>query len=109
MSNKKTKLARDYKSAARADLKLFKARAEEARTKVNAIAEGSLQLQAATDALTAAIAVQYGTEVKDDSGAVIGYRLELPRFNIAELLAKYNIKASQDPVTGDYTIGVILK
>ena len=67
---------------------------------------GSLQLQAATDALISAIALSYGQEITEDGG-FLGWRLTVPKFSVEDMRGRYEVHARRDGNTGDYIVGVV--
>lgn len=71
-------------------------------------AAGVSEISIATDALLAQVAIAYGEDAVDpDTGAVIGKRLMLPKFDARETYRKYEVHARR----GDenYIIGVGLR
>lgn len=104
MSNKKTKTARQYKEAARKDVKLFRARAEEVRKIAVAAQQGAQELSMLTNSVLISTAIQYGEKLPEG-----GYSLELPKLNVPELLDRYDLMARTDPITGSYKLIAIAK
>lgn len=69
---------------------------------------GSRETQAAVDALMTAAVLACGTEARDPDRpeAVLGKRLELPVFNVRELLERYEIHARRDGSKMAYVLAV---
>ena len=71
-------------------------------------AAGVSEISIATDALLAQVAIAYGEDAVDpDTGAVIGKRLMLPKFDARETYRKYEVHARRDDE--NYIIGVGLR
>ena len=71
-------------------------------------ASGVAEISIATDALLAQVAIAYGEDAVDpDTGAVIGKRLTLPKFDARETYRKYEVHARRDGE--QYIIGVGLR
>lgn len=71
-------------------------------------ATGVAEISIATDALLAQVAMAYGEDAVDpDTGAVIGKRLTLPKFDARETYRKYEVHARSDGE--NYIIGVGLR
>lgn len=71
-------------------------------------ASGVAEISIATDALLAQVAIAYGEDAVDpDTGAVIGKRLTLPKFDARETYRKYEVHARRDGE--NYIIGVGLR
>lgn len=71
-------------------------------------ASGVAEISIATDALLAQVAIAYGEDAVDpDTGAVIGKRLMLPKFDARETYRKYEVHARRDGE--NYIIGVGLR
>lgn len=71
-------------------------------------AAGVAEISIATDALLAQVAIAYGEDAVDpDTGAVIGKRLMLPKFDARETYRKYEVHARRDGE--NYIIGVGLR
>lgn len=71
-------------------------------------ARGVAEISIATDALLAQVAIAYGEDAVDpDTGAVIGKRLMLPKFDARETYRKYEVHARRDGE--NYIIGVGLR
>ena len=71
-------------------------------------AAGVSEVSIATDALLAQVAIAYGEDAVDpDTGAVIGKRLMLPKFDARETYRKYEVHARRDDE--NYIIGVGLR
>lgn len=71
-------------------------------------ANGVAEISIATDALLAQVAIAYGEDAVDpDTGAVIGKRLTLPKFDARETYRKYEVHARKDGE--QYIIGVGLR
>ena len=71
-------------------------------------AAGVSEISIATDALLAQVAIAYGEDAVDpDTGAVIGKRLVLPKFDARETYRKYEVHARRDDE--NYIIGVGLR
>lgn len=82
---------------------LLKANAQLARR-----AAGVSEISMATDALLAQVAIAYGEDAVDpNTGAVIGKRLTLPKFDARETYRKYEVHARRDEE--QYIIGVGLR
>jgi hypothetical protein len=82
---------------------LMKANAQLARR-----AAGVAEISIATDALLAQVAITYGEDAVDpDTGAVIGKRMTLPKFDAREIYRKYEVHARRDGE--QYIIGVGLR
>ena len=71
-------------------------------------AAGVAEISIATDALLAQVAITYGEDAVDpDTGAAIGKRLTLPKFDARETYRKYEVHARRDGES--YIIGVGLR
>lgn len=71
-------------------------------------AAGVSEISMATDALLAQVAIAYGEDAVDpNTGAVIGKRLTLPKFDARETYRKYEVHARRDGE--NYIIGVGLR
>lgn len=71
-------------------------------------ANGIVEISIATDALLAQVAITYGEDAVDpDTGAVIGKRLTLPKFDARETYRKHEVHARSDGE--NYIIGVGLR
>jgi hypothetical protein len=71
-------------------------------------AAGVAEISIATDALLAQVAITYGEDAVDpDTGAAIGKRLTLPKFDARETYRKYEVHARRDGE--QYIIGVGLR
>lgn len=71
-------------------------------------ATGVAEISIATDALLAQVAMAYGKDAVDpDTGAVIGKRLTLPKFDARETYRKHEVHARSDGE--NYIIGVGLR
>lgn len=71
-------------------------------------AAGVAEISIATDALLAQVAIAYGEDAVDpDTGAVIGKRLTLPKFDARETYRKHEVHARSDGE--QYIIGVGLR
>lgn len=71
-------------------------------------ASGVAEISIATDALLAQVAIAYGEDAVDpDTGAVIGKRLMLLKFDARETYRKYEVHARRDGE--NYIIGVGLR
>lgn len=71
-------------------------------------AAGVAEISIATDALLAQVAIAYGEDAVDpETGAVIGKRLLLPKFDARETYRKYEVHARRDGES--YIIGVGLR
>lgn len=71
-------------------------------------ASGVAEISIATDALLAQVAIACGEDAVDpDTGAVIGKRLMLPKFDARETYRKYEVHARRDGE--NYIIGVGLR
>lgn len=71
-------------------------------------ASGVAEISIATDALLAQVAIAYGEDAVDpDTGAVIGKRLTLPKFDARETYRKHEVHARSDGE--NYIIGVGLR
>lgn len=71
-------------------------------------AAGVAEISIATDALLAQVAMAYGEDAVDpDTGAVIGKRLTLPKFDARETYRKHEVHARSDGE--NYIIGVGLR
>lgn len=71
-------------------------------------AAGVAEISIATDALLAQVAIAYGEDAVDpDTGAVIGKRLMLPKFDARETYRRYEVHARRDGE--NYIIGVGLR
>lgn len=71
-------------------------------------ASGVAEISIATDALLAQVAIAYGEDAVDpDTGAAIGKRLMLPKFDARETYRKYEVHARRDGE--NYIIGVGLR
>lgn len=80
----------------------------EANAKLSQRAAGVAEISIATDALLAQVAIAYGEDAVDpDTGAVIGKRLMLPKFDARETYRKYEVHARRDGE--NYIIGVGLR
>lgn len=72
--------------------------------------EGTAQLHLAANGLLCQTALTYGREVADEeTGEVLGRRLELPLYDAGELMARYEIHARRDREQGKYFVGVVEK
>lgn len=71
--------------------------------------KGNQETQAMVDALLTAVALNFGEDAvdPDDASKVLGKRLTLPRFNFAEIRARYEIRARKDEENDAYVIGVV--
>lgn len=84
---------------------LLQKREEELGNAVNGLKEIGTLL----DATMVQVAIQCGTKVTDEeSGEVIGYRLELPRLSVAEILAQWEVRVEWR-YDGGYYIGAVPK
>ena len=71
-------------------------------------ASGVAEISIATDALLAQVAIAYGEDAVDpDTGAVIGKRLMLPKFDVRKVYQQYEVHARRDGE--NYIIGVGLR
>lgn len=71
-------------------------------------AAGVSEISIAIDALLAQVAIAYGEDAVDpDTGAVIGKRLMLPKFDARETYRRYEVHARRDGE--NYIIGVGLR
>lgn len=71
-------------------------------------AAGVSEISIAIDALLAQVAIAYGEDAVDpDTGAVIGKRLMLPKFDAREIYRRYEVHARRDGEK--YIIGVGLR
>lgn len=70
---------------------------------------GNQETQAMVDALLTAVAMNFGEDAvdPDDASKVLGKRLTLPRFNFAEIRARYEVHARKDEENDAYVIGVV--
>ena len=68
---------------------------------------GSLEIQRMIDALLSTVAIHHGEKAFDDDGKKeIGWRLEIPLFDVDSTLREYEIHARKDTDRGTYVIGV---
>lgn len=71
---------------------------------------GIRELQAATDALLTAVALEYGTQVMDEeSGESLGWRLYVSLFDVGTMRDAYDVHARRDEERNAYVVGVVKK
>ena len=83
------------------ELQAMRAELEEERA-------GNGEIQAAVDAVLTAVVLHYGEAATDPDAPdkVLGSRLEVPVFSVAEMREKYEIHARRDEKAGVYVLGV---
>ncbi|MEA4932594.1 MAG: hypothetical protein VB071_03255 [Lawsonibacter sp.] len=68
---------------------------------------GNQQTQAAVDAVLTAVVLEHGVVAEDpDTGAAMGWRLEVPLFDVRVMRETYEIHARRDKTAGTYVLGV---
>lgn len=68
---------------------------------------GMLEMQMMIDALLSTITINYGEKATDaESGKEIGWRLDVPLFDVAQTRKDYEIHARKDFEQDAYVIGV---
>lgn len=78
------------------------------RGELHVVRRGVEETGKLVDATLAVTAVTYGETVRDEeTGDILGYRLTIPPFSVAETLARYRVSARKDERTGDYIVGVM--
>ena len=71
---------------------------------------GLTGLSRSMDATLACVALKYGEVVKDEeTSEVLGYRLELGKFDIEQTLAQYTVHTGWNEDKTGYTVGVMAK
>ena len=75
------------------------------------VADGGIdELRRTADGLLAQIAITYGKKVTDEeTGEVLGWRLTIDKFSVADVLGKYTVAANYDPLRDKYVVGVFPK
>lgn len=70
--------------------------------------EALTQVSVLTDQVLVATAEKYGTEVRDEeSGDIIGYRLEIPKTLVMNALKDYEVKTEFNKDTDRYIYGAV--
>lgn len=79
------------------------------RQKYEEAAAGAMELNNLLSAILAETAIRYGQPEPDpeDPKNPLGWRLEMPRFSVAETMEKYEQHARVDQEKGLYIIGVV--
>ena len=78
------------------------------RAQVFALQKGGKDLQKVLDAILIQAAMKYGAaEVDEETGEMLGWRIEIPDVAVEDTLAKYSLKAEKRD--GMYVLGVFSK
>lgn len=69
---------------------------------------GMLEMQMMVDTLLSTITIHHGEKVTDpETGDLLGWRLNVPIFDVGQVKKDYEIHASKDFEKGTYTLGVV--
>ena len=77
------------------------------RLELKEVHEALTQVALLTDQVLVATAEKYGTEVKDEDGEAIGFRLEIPKNLVMNALKDYEVKTEFNHDTDKYIFGAV--